>query len=55
MSITEMMMNQRMCGHTRLDKTRNKVIRDKVGVTPIEDNIGEYKVSFLSKIVNHCI
>ena len=48
-------MNQWMCGNTRLDNTKNEVIRDKVGVTPIEDKIVNEGYLFLSKIVNHYI
>ena len=36
-----------MCGQTRLDKIRNKVIRNKVGVTFIEDKIREAKLRWL--------
>ena len=28
-----------MCGHTRRDRVRNEVIREKVKVTPIEDKM----------------
>jgi len=28
-----------MCGHMRLDRIRNKVIREKVRVAPIEDRM----------------
>ena len=28
-----------ICGHTRLDKIRNEVIRGKIGVASIEDKI----------------
>jgi len=30
-----------MCDYTRLDRIKNKVIRDKVRVTPIKDTINE--------------
>lgn len=30
-----------ICGHTRLDKIRNEVIREKVGVAPVEDKMRE--------------
>jgi len=33
-----------MCGHTRFDKIRNEVIRDKVEVTSIEDKIRETRL-----------
>ena len=40
MRVAEMRMLRWMCGHTRLDKIRNEVVRNKVGV----DNIGDYKL-----------
>ncbi|XP_070006271.1 membralin-like protein At1g60995 isoform X2 [Nicotiana sylvestris] len=36
MKVAEMKMLRWMYGHTRLDKIRNEVIRDKVGVVPVE-------------------
>ena len=33
-----------MCGHTRKDKIRNKVIRNKVGVVSIEEKMRESKL-----------
>ncbi|XP_070018117.1 uncharacterized protein [Nicotiana sylvestris] len=41
MKVAKMRMLRWMCGHTRLDRIRNKVIRDKVGVSPIEDKMWE--------------
>ena len=41
MSVAEMRMIRWNCGHTRLDKVRNEVIRGKIGVTSIEDKIRE--------------
>ena len=32
MKVVEMRMIRWMCGHTRLDKIRNEVIRSKIGV-----------------------
>ena len=37
MRVAEMRMIRWICGHTRLDKIRNDVIRDKIGVASIED------------------
>ncbi|XP_070057641.1 uncharacterized protein [Nicotiana tomentosiformis] len=36
MKVAEMRMLRWMCGHTRLDRIRNDVICDKLGVSPIE-------------------
>ena len=33
-----------LCGHTRLDRIRNEVIGDKIGVIPIEDKMGEIRL-----------
>jgi len=41
MKVVEMRMIRWICGHTRLDKIRNKVIRGKIGVASIEDKIRE--------------
>ena len=39
--VVEMRMVRSMCDCMRLDRTRNEVIREKVGVEPIEDKIRE--------------
>ena len=33
-----------MCGHTRLDKIKNEMIRGKIGVASIEDKIKEARL-----------
>ena len=45
MRVEKIIMIRWICGHTRLDKIRNEVIRDKIGVTSIE-----YKIKELSLI-----
>jgi len=44
MRVVEMRMVRWMCGHTRRDKIRNEVIRDKIGVKSIEDKIRDIKL-----------
>jgi hypothetical protein len=44
MSVAEMQMLRWICGHTRKDRIRNDDIRDKLGITPIEE-----------KLVQHCL
>lgn len=39
LKVAEMGMLRWMCVHTRLDKTRNEIIRDKVRVDHVEDKI----------------
>ena len=41
MKVAEMRMLRWICGHLILDKIRNEVIRDKIGVASIEDKIRE--------------
>ena len=41
MRVAEMRMISWICGHTRLDKIRNEVIRDKIGVASIEHKMRE--------------
>jgi len=36
MMVAEMRMIRWMCSYTEMDKIRNEVIREKVGVAPIE-------------------
>nr|XP_018628412.1 uncharacterized protein LOC108946207 [Nicotiana tomentosiformis] len=44
LKVAEMRMLRWMCGHTQLDKIRNKVIRKKVGVAPVEDKMWEARL-----------
>nr|XP_016510416.1 PREDICTED: uncharacterized protein LOC107827740 [Nicotiana tabacum] len=39
-----------MCGYTRLDKIRNEVIRDKVGVAPVEAKIREARLRWFRHV-----
>ncbi|XP_021990897.1 uncharacterized protein LOC110887627 [Helianthus annuus] len=41
MEVAEMRMLRWMCGHTRLDRIRNEVCRERLGVTNISDKITE--------------
>ena len=42
--VTEMRMIRWMCGYTRLDRIRNEVIREKVGVAPLENKMREARL-----------
>ncbi|XP_070029897.1 uncharacterized protein [Nicotiana sylvestris] len=44
MKVAEMRMLRWMCEHTRLDRIMNEVIRDKVGVAPMEEKMREERL-----------
>ena len=48
--VVEMRMIHRICGHTRLDKIRNKVIIGKIGVASIDDKIRNAKLCWFGHI-----
>ncbi|XP_070043260.1 uncharacterized protein [Nicotiana tomentosiformis] len=50
MKLAEMRMLRWMCGHTRLDRIRNEVIRDKVNVSPIEDKMREARLRWFGNV-----
>jgi len=50
MKVAEMRMIRWMCGHTRLDKIRNEVIRSEIGVASIEDKMREARLRWFGHI-----
>lgn len=48
--MAEMRMIRWMCGYTRLDRIRNEVIREKVGVAPIEDKMREARLRWFGHV-----
>nr|XP_009784653.1 PREDICTED: uncharacterized protein LOC104233044 [Nicotiana sylvestris] len=50
MKVAEMRMLRRMYGHTRKDQVRNEVIRDKVGVAPVEDKLRESRLRWFRHV-----
>ena len=50
MSVAEMRMIRWICGHTRLDKIRNEVIRAKIGVASIEDKMREVRLRWFGHL-----
>jgi hypothetical protein len=47
LNVAEMRMLCWCCGHTRRDRVRNDDIRDRVGVTPIEEKIDSTSVEMV--------
>jgi len=50
MRVAEMRMICWVCGHTRLDKIRNEVIRGKIGVASTEDKMREARLRWFGHI-----
>ncbi|KAG5618270.1 hypothetical protein H5410_018094, partial [Solanum commersonii] len=50
MHVSEMKMLRWMCGHTRSDKIRNEVIREKVGVASVVDKLREARPKWFGHV-----
>ncbi|XP_009759062.2 uncharacterized protein [Nicotiana sylvestris] len=50
MNIAEMRMLRWMYGHTSLDRIRNEIIRDKVGVAPVEAKMREARLRWFGHV-----
>ncbi|XP_070005819.1 uncharacterized protein [Nicotiana sylvestris] len=50
MKVAKMRMLRWMCGHTRLDRIRNEVIRDKVGVSHVEAKMHEARLRWFGHV-----
>jgi len=48
--VAEMRMIRWMCGYTKLDMIRNVVIRERVGVTPLEEKLRETRLRWFGHI-----
>ncbi|PVH33313.1 hypothetical protein PAHAL_9G624200 [Panicum hallii] len=50
LSVAEMRMLRWFCGHTRRDRVRNKEIRDRVGVAPIEEKLIQHRLRWFGHV-----
>nr|XP_016437835.1 PREDICTED: uncharacterized protein LOC107763843 [Nicotiana tabacum] len=50
MIVAKMRILRYMCGHTRKDRIRNEVIKDKVGVAPVEDKLRESRLRWFEHV-----
>ncbi|KAG2628822.1 hypothetical protein PVAP13_3KG416600 [Panicum virgatum] len=50
LTVAEMRMLWWFCGHTRRDRVRNEVIREKVGVASIEEKFTQHRLRWFGHI-----
>jgi hypothetical protein len=50
MSVAEMRMLRWICGHTRKDQIKNDDIRDKLGVTSIQEKLVQHRLRWFDHI-----
>ena len=50
LSVAEMRMLRWFCGHKRRDRVRNKVIRERVGVAPIEEKLAQLRLRWFGHV-----
>ena len=51
MKVAEMRMLRWMCGHTRKDRVRNKIIQEKVGVASVEDKLRKVRLRWFGHVI----
>src|SRR3954471_22855587 len=50
LGVAEMCMLRWACGHTRKDRIQNYVIRERVGVAPIEEKLVQHRLRWFGHI-----
>ena len=50
LSVAEMQMLRWFCGHTRRDRVRNEIIRDRVGVAPIKEKLTQHRLRWFGHV-----
>jgi hypothetical protein len=50
LSVAEMRMLRWICGHTRRDRVRNDDIREKLGVTPVDEKLRQHRLKWFGHI-----
>ncbi|KAG2656539.1 hypothetical protein PVAP13_1KG091654 [Panicum virgatum] len=50
LSVAEMWMLRWFCGHTKKDRVRNEVFRDRVGVAPIEERLIQHRLRWFGHV-----
>ncbi|KAG2619545.1 hypothetical protein PVAP13_3NG087801 [Panicum virgatum] len=50
LSVAEMRMLRWFCGHTRRDRVRNEVIRERVGAAPIEEKLIQHRLRWFGHV-----
>jgi len=53
--VVEMRMIRWMCGFTRLDRIRNEVIREKVGVASVEEKLNEIRLKWFGHVKSRAV
>ncbi|KAF3656602.1 putative armadillo repeat-containing kinesin-like protein 2-like isoform X1 [Capsicum annuum] len=51
LKVAEMRMLRWMCGHTKKDRVRNEIIREKVGVASVEDKMREVRLRWFGHVM----
>jgi hypothetical protein len=50
MNVVEIRMLRWICGHTRKDRIKNDNIRDKLGITPIQEKLVQHRLRWFGHI-----